>query len=56
MFICTELIEETTRCPVLIFGIPGYFGAGSDIFNSYTNARTLRRYDLFVTLECVKFK
>ena len=25
MFICTELIEETERPPVLIFGMCGYF-------------------------------
>ena len=34
MFICSELIEETGRPPVLIFGMWGYFWPGSDKFES----------------------
>ena len=35
MFICTELIEETGRPPGLIFAMWGYFGPGSDKFESW---------------------
>ena len=30
MFVCSELIEETGRSPVLIFGMLGYFLLGSE--------------------------
>ena len=32
MFIFSELIEETGRLPVLIFGMCGYFWTGLDMF------------------------
>ena len=35
MFICSELIEETGRPPVLIFVMWGYFWPGSDKFESW---------------------
>ena len=40
MFICSELIEETGRPPELIFGMWGYFGPGSDKFESRKKIHT----------------
>ena len=40
MFICSELIEETGRPPGLIFGMWGYFGPGSDKFESWKKIHT----------------
>ena len=40
MFICTELIEETGRQPVQIFGMWRYFLPGSDKFDSWKNFHT----------------
>ena len=40
MFICTELIEETGRPPGLIFGMWGYFGPGSGLFESWKKIHT----------------
>ena len=34
LFVCPELIEETTISTWLIFGIQGYFGPGSDKIES----------------------
>ena len=34
LFVCPELIEETTMPTGLNFGLQGYFGSGSDKFKS----------------------
>ena len=40
MFVCSELIEETGRPPVLIFDMWGYFWPGSDMFEFWKKFHT----------------
>ena len=40
MFVCSELIEETGRPPVLIFGMWRYFWPGSDKFEFWKKFQT----------------
>ena len=40
MCICIELIEETKKPPMLIFGMWGYFWSGSDKYESWKNSHT----------------
>ena len=40
MFVCSELIERTGRAQGMIFGMWGYFGPGSDKFESWKKIDT----------------
>ena len=55
MFISAELIEETRRPPVLIFGMKGYLWPGSDklvFWNFCANMTEFRRnYHIFESVK-----
>ena len=40
IFVCSELIEETTILSGVIFGMQGYFRSGSDKFESSSQFTT----------------